>query len=256
MIILLTRESSIQRWCANQLADYVDSTIVEAGFAIYVEQGVTGKRLQRLAKKVLRNPVAMLGRAVKARHYPAWFGAADHDRRVLKSGYEKFERKPMHVDSVNDAAGAIRAFNPSLVLVFGTRIIRESTMAAAPQAEWVNMHWGWSPDYRAEGIVSALATGGPSHLGVTVHQLTPAVDQGDIYEQRRIDVDPQDNFYSIGLKCGMVGTAIFKALCERHRQGLSLQRQPADYTIGREYSARYMEAHPGLYRQAWRNLKG
>ena len=93
---------------------------------------------------------------------------------------------------------------------FCLRDSSDSTILSGIQCPFINMHWGWSPDYRGEGIIPALALEGPYALGVTVHLIDLGIDSGEIISRLRPEVDERDNFYSLGLKLCMLGTDLFK----------------------------------------------
>ena len=77
----------------------------------------------------------------------------------------------------------------SLVIGFGTSFIAESTLARLPNG-FLNLHTGFLPEYR--GVKSEfwpLVRGDLSHIGWTLHYMTPTLDAGDIVVRQRVPWD-------------------------------------------------------------------
>jgi methionyl-tRNA formyltransferase len=265
--ILLIRQSEFQVYCANVLwkGKHISAVIVEEGYAFERESGVIGtldllwRNARTLLNVIAKNPLVLADYVKLYLYKDKYLGRQSiHNKRLLHGDYSKFaEDLPViKVDNINSdqVSAEIRAMKPDVVLVFGTRLIK-SQLFAGQLATFVNMHWGWSPDYRAEGIVSALAVEGPSALGVTVHLLSEHADGGNILYQARPAVDDEDNFYSIGLKLTLIGVGLFTKVLEEFQRNRTLSGQPQDLSHGRVYSARYMKTNPMLYHEAWKNLK-
>ena len=155
-------------------------------------------RSPQLALEAARRPVVFLRRFANRLRQSRYYGnQVEHDRRILVDGYQvpRSGLQVYEVGSVNDpeARAVISKLAPALIYVFGTRLVSAETLRAL-KAPFANMHWGWSPEYRGEGIVSALALEGPQALGVTVHLLDAGIDSGDVLFQARPEVDRFDNF--------------------------------------------------------------
>jgi methionyl-tRNA formyltransferase len=100
------------------------------------------------------------------------------------------------IGSVNTPAARdlLRALDPAVVVVNGTRIIGRQTLAAV-QAPFINMHAGITPLYRGvHGGYWAMAEGRPELAGTTVHTVDVGIDTGAIIDQSRIEITPADNF--------------------------------------------------------------
>jgi methionyl-tRNA formyltransferase len=204
------------------------------------------------------HPIVAIRKARNVVFHERFFGDREyHNNRILRHNYKTIdpELAAVSFNDINDedCVSWIGQYKPDFVFVFGTCLIRRRLLEAF-QCPVVNMHWGWSPDYRAEGIVSALATGGSKDLGVTVHLLDISVDGGDILYQERIVIDIHDNFYSIGLKLALRGTELFIRSYQNFEKDGSLAGMKQDTSRGKLYSGEFMRRHPQLYYQAWKNL--
>jgi methionyl-tRNA formyltransferase len=265
-VILLTRNCPFQVFCANTLwrRGLLTSVIIEEGYSF-----PTGNSLKshRVVTRNIRNIAsivrARLGASLDyAKFYfnrDKYFGSQElHNKRLLQADYHALaaDLPAIVVRDVNSdqVKNAIRESSPQIVLVFGTRLLKPATFEGH-SAKFVNMHWGWSPNYRGEGIVSALALEGPAALGVTVHLISSKADAGAILYQSRPTVDPDDNFYSIGLKLTLLGIDLFAKAIGRQRTMGELAANPQDLSKGRLFDSKYMKSHPELYNKAWNALK-
>jgi len=100
------------------------------------------------------------------------------------------------IDSVNSAQcrAALHEFQPEIVLVHGTQLIRAETLACLPRIT-LNFHSGINPKYRGQaGGYWALAQGDPEHAGATVHIVDKGVDTGPVVHQAPFRSGPRDNF--------------------------------------------------------------
>lgn len=100
------------------------------------------------------------------------------------------------VPSVNSPEGreALRAADPAVVVVQGTRIIGPKTLACV-DAPFINTHGGITPAYRGvHGGYWALAEGRPELAGTTVHFVDKGIDTGSIIAQAAMVVTPADSF--------------------------------------------------------------
>ena len=270
-IILLTRRSAFQIYCANKLANkgLLDCVIVEEGssFATTKRKYPTAftrklqRRLATLLKNTIRDPLYPIEtiRFYKNRNKYFGFGMQDlFNKRILKHDYHDFSSSLVVEETVNinseETLSLLESQQPDLVLVFGTRMIKRNIFECL-SSPFINMHWGISPSYRGEGIVSALAIGGPKDLGVTVHHLSTLSDAGDILFQATPDVSYEDNFYSIGLKLSLLGTSLFERVVNEYLTKGAPKGYPQDLSKGFLYDTKYMENHLELYQQAWAMIK-
>ena len=102
----------------------------------------------------------------------------------------------IHVPSVNseEARRALQELNPGVVVVNGTRIIGQETLAAVT-APFINTHAGITPLYRGvHGAYWALAEGRPDLVGTTIHFIDEGVDTGPIIEQATFSASDEDSF--------------------------------------------------------------
>ena len=106
------------------------------------------------------------------------------------------------VDSTNDEAtrAALRALDPKVVIVNGTRIISAATLDCVP-APFINVHTGITPRYRGvHGAYWALREGNPGLVGATVHYVDQGVDTGEVIGQVTFEADPEDTYATLPMR--------------------------------------------------------
>lgn len=145
------------------------------------------------------------------------------------------EEKLIVVSSVNDPATIekLRAINPDVVVVNGTRIISQRVLDAVA-APFINTHAGITPMYRGvHGGYWALASGDKENCGVTIHFVDKGIDTGGIISQHRIEPEPADNFityplHQLGVALPFLVRAVKAAL-----DGKARAQQPANAGLSR-----------------------
>lgn len=261
-VLLLTRRSSFQIYCANELfkKDILTDVLFEEGSSFVSPLRKTLKnKLIKSAKGILR-PVLLVRKIANTIKSGSYYGNKEfHDRRILGSDFKSWSGglRVWKTDDINseDSLENIKKIKPDFVFVFGTRMIKKHIINCI-SAPIINMHWGWSPDYRCEGIITALAYGGAKDLGVTVHHMDLTSDGGDIIFRERPLIDKMDNFYSIGLKLTRLGTELFEKTYKEYRVSGKLSGVKQDLLKGGLYTSKFMAEHPELLQLAWSNLKG
>ncbi|MCA0432162.1 MAG: formyl transferase [Proteobacteria bacterium] len=94
----------------------------------------------------------------------------------------------------NEAISLLRAADPRIVIVNGTRILKPDVLSSV-KAPFINTHQGITPRYRgAHGAYWALHENDRDHCGVTVHFVDEGIDTGNIIGQATIDPQPADSF--------------------------------------------------------------
>lgn len=170
------------------------------GMHVVLEGGVSTRQfLRRRLKKLGLVTVAgqvlfvgLVGRALRR-------SAEGRVRQIMQE--HGLDDRPIdgpvtRVSSVNspEAREALRALEPQVVVVNGTRIIGRETLSCV-SAPFINTHAGITPAYRGvHGGYWALAEGTPELVGTTVHLVDEGIDTGTILEQATFAVTPADSF--------------------------------------------------------------
>lgn len=116
----------------------------------------------------------------------------------------------IHVQSVNDETcrEAIKKASPNVVLVVGTRMIRQPTLACV-EAPFINYHAGVNPLYRGmNGGYWALSRKDAENAGVSVHLVDEGVDTGDVLYLARFKAQKRDNFVTYPFLQAAIGAPL------------------------------------------------
>jgi folate-dependent phosphoribosylglycinamide formyltransferase PurN len=138
-------------------------------------------------------------------------------RRALIEASKLDQVRPLdvlveHVDSVNSdlCIAWLRAAQPDVVVVNGTRIISPAVLSAC-DAIFLNTHCGITPAYRGvHGGYWALFAGDRENVGVTIHILSDGIDTGEIVYQQKINVDEKDDFLTYPIKQYLAGIPLMR----------------------------------------------
>jgi folate-dependent phosphoribosylglycinamide formyltransferase PurN len=106
-----------------------------------------------------------------------------------------------------DELALMRRFEPDVVLVFGTGLLKPPLIEAFP-GRILNIHLGLSPYYRGAGTnFWPLVNGEPEYCGATIHFLDAGVDTGPIVAHVRPEMVADDGPHDIGNKTIVAASA-------------------------------------------------
>ncbi|WP_298864797.1 methionyl-tRNA formyltransferase [uncultured Microbacterium sp.] len=124
---------------------------------------------------VVTRPDAPLGRKRVLTPSPVAAAADDLGLSVMKTA---------RLDE--DATAQITALDAELgVIVAYGGIVREPLLSA-PAHGWINLHFSLLPAWRGAAPVQRALIAGDAELGVSVFQLVPALDAGDVFAMRAV----------------------------------------------------------------------
>jgi methionyl-tRNA formyltransferase len=146
------------------------------------------------------------------------------------------EDRVVRVSGINspEAHAAVSALQPTVLLVYGTVIVRDDMLERAEDLSF-NLHTGMSPRYRGTECTSwPLVNGEPEWIGVTVHECKAAVDGGPIFACTRSPVEPGDGVHEVFARAVAEGAERYVAVVRRYLRG-ELDGEPQDLAAGNEY---------------------
>lgn len=98
----------------------------------------------------------------------------------------------------DEVTARIAALRPELgVIVAYGGLVREPLLQA-PAHGWINLHFSLLPQWRGAAPVQRALIAGDAELGASVFQLVPALDAGDVFAMRTVDV-PADATADVAL---------------------------------------------------------
>ncbi|KQR45506.1 methionyl-tRNA formyltransferase [Microbacterium sp. Leaf161] len=126
---------------------------------------------------VVTRPDAPLGRKRVLTPSPVAQAAADLGLPIIKAARLG-----------DEATEAIAALQVELgVIVAYGGLVREPLLST-PAKGWINLHFSLLPQWRGAAPVQRALIAGDAQLGASVFQLVPALDAGDVFATRVVDV--------------------------------------------------------------------
>lgn len=136
---------------------------------------------------VITRPDAPLGRKRVLTPSPVAVAAAGLGLPVLKTS-RLDEDATAHISALHADLGVIVAYGG---------IVREPLLST-PGHGWINLHFSLLPAWRGAAPVQRALIAGDAELGVSVFQLVPALDAGDVFAMRTVEV-PADSTADVAL---------------------------------------------------------
>jgi len=85
--------------------------------------------------------------------------------------------------------------------------ILPARLLQAPRFGFINVHASLLPRYRGAAPIQRAIMAGESVTGVTIMQMSPEMDAGDILWQKPVPILPEDDAFSLGAKLAKTGSA-------------------------------------------------
>jgi methionyl-tRNA formyltransferase len=102
----------------------------------------------------------------------------------------------------------VTGIRPDLIVVAGYHRIIPKSVLSVPPLGAINLHGSLLPEYRGPCTWKWAILNGEAHTGVTVHVMTPELDNGDILRQRKIPIEEEDTGGSLFEKISTVGAEL------------------------------------------------
>jgi len=127
---------------------------------------------------------------------------AGRGHRLLKSDVKKFAEEndlrllqPTNLKS-EDFMSELKAIDADLFIVIAFRMLPEKVWSMPPMGTF-NLHASLLPKYRGAAPINRAIINGEKETGVTTFFLKHEIDTGDIIEQRKLDINPDENVGSL-----------------------------------------------------------
>lgn len=120
----------------------------------------------------------------------------------------------------------LKAIGADLFIVIAFRMLPEAVWAMPPLGTF-NLHGSLLPRYRGAAPINWAIINGDAETGVTTFFLKHEIDTGDIIDQRRIEVGPDENFGSVYERLMHIGADLTADTVRRLIDG-SLKTVPQD----------------------------
>jgi len=105
----------------------------------------------------------------------------------------------------------------AIMIVVAFRILPDEVLTIPPKGA-INLHASLLPKYRGAAPINWALINGESETGVTIFQIRPQVDTGEILWQERVPIAVEDTFGSLHDRLAKIGaTALVKVLDQIER---------------------------------------
>ena len=95
----------------------------------------------------------------------------------------------------------IEKYDPDVMIVFGSSIIREPLLSLSKKNKFLNLHLGLSPYYKGNATnFWPFINNELEYLGSTILHIDSGIDTGDIITHVRPKIEKNDNVHTIGCK--------------------------------------------------------
>ncbi|MFZ1517658.1 MAG: methionyl-tRNA formyltransferase [Ignavibacteriaceae bacterium] len=101
----------------------------------------------------------------------------------------------------------MKSLNPDLFVVVAFRILPKEVFEI-PKSGSFNLHGSYLPKYRGAAPIQWALINGDTETGLTTFKLAEKVDTGNIYLQKKIKINPDDNFESLHDRMSLIGAEI------------------------------------------------
>ena len=138
-------------------------------------------------------------------------------------GFPLIEPRSLRSQELNKQ---LTTLNPDLFVVVAYKILPKS-LIDLPRFGALNVHASLLPKYRGAGPIQWALMNGDKTTGVTVFQITPDVDTGDILLQQEIAISADDTMRTLGMRLCEAGAKLVIEAMDALETG-SISGKPQD----------------------------
>jgi len=140
------------------------------------------------------------------------------------------------------------SFTPDFIFSFYYRfMIPSAILGLAPRGAF-NLHGSLLPRYRGRAPVNWVLVNGETETGVSLHEMAAKPDAGDLVDQERVEIEPDDTAFTLFRKLEGAATTLLDRTLPLLRDGRAPQR-PLDLAKGSYFSGRTPE--DGRFEWTW-----
>ena len=125
-----------------------------------------------------------------------------------------------------DFLAEIAQFSAGLYVVVAFRILPPELLVIPPRGA-INLHASLLPRYRGAAPINWALINGEKETGVTVFQIKPTVDTGNILLQERVAIQPTDTYGTLAPRLAEIGARLILAAIDGLEAG-TLKGTPQD----------------------------
>lgn len=133
-------------------------------------------------------------------------------------------------ESINAPEGLaqLRTWQPDLLVVAAYGQILSPDVLRIPTRGTINVHASLLPKYRGAAPVAYAILHGERQTGVTIIQVTPGLDSGDMLAQEALAIQPDDTTGSLEARLAQLGARLAVGVVRRYAAGEPVVGIPQD----------------------------
>ncbi len=129
---------------------------------------------------------------------------------------------------------------PELILSFYFRHLLPAEVLELPRLGAFNVHGSLLPKYRGRAPVNWAVLNGETETGATLHVMTGKADAGDIVDQEKVEIGPDDSALQVQRRVTAAAVEILKRRIEELKAGTA-PRRPQDESQATKFPRRRPE---------------
>jgi methionyl-tRNA formyltransferase len=137
-------------------------------------------------------------------------------------------------------AGRIAALEPDIIFSFYYRHMIGMEILRIPPLGGYNLHGSLLPAYRGRAPVNWVLVRGEEVTGVTLHEMVEKPDAGDIVDQERVAIGPEDTAVMLFAKMEKAAARMLDRILPRMSRG-EIPKRPQDLSRGSYFGGRKPE---------------
>lgn len=181
--------------------------------------------LESLSRKheivaVITRPDAPVGRKQEIKESPVSVLAEEMKLKTLK---------PEKVKGNEQLKTELASQQPDLAVVVSYGKILPQDIISLPRLGTLNVHFSMLPAYRGSSPIQFSLLNGDGKTGISIFLLDEEVDHGPLLAQYPVDIDPEDNYFSLSEKMAFLSGKVINEVVEGYAAG-TLQPKPQPET--------------------------
>jgi methionyl-tRNA formyltransferase len=149
----------------------------------------------------------------------------------------------------DDTCAFVRDFDPQVVIVFGTDLIRSPLMEVLP-TDTINVHLGISPRYRGSATLFwPFYFLEPQYAGVTFHRVIHEPDAGAVLHQFQTELRSGDGIHDVGVRSVLQAADELVEILLRRDEGWTfhVQRSTGKNFLSRDFRYEHLRVNYTLF---------
>lgn len=148
---------------------------------------------------------------------PKRMGRGKNKKYTAVGEYAKRKKIPLlNPEALNSKSFSekLKSLQPDLFVLVAYKILPQS-LIEIPKYGSVNLHASILPKYRGAGPIQWALMNGDRSTGVTIFQIKPDVDTGDVLSQKIIEIKDEDNMLSLGMRLCTEGAKLLITVIDK-----------------------------------------